>query len=307
MIGPTVEAEELLLAYVDNAKKIVSMCERNAPGYPTDDRECWSTPNTVTTYNRLKINSAIYAELDKNSKHSADEKIGFLTKILFDLDSAINQGRLLIMEKHGFSRDDADLHFTRPQFLSCHLLDYFPDVHEVHKRYLYFFVLTLHELLYFEKVFSSAFIAPKEWSDLEARENSYQDVINAMGSLLVSQESFEWGVRCMEYSLSKEEKDVLAKRIDAEDNRRIKGGENSKKKLKPLRGWVKEQAKMYFDTDPDKKLKSGKVADELRSDVISKKEKFSYLGGNVPTHKWFRDEVAKNAPDYANTRGPSTK
>jgi len=291
----------------DRAIKIVNMVERDAPGYPTDERACWSTLNTVTTYALLKDRAAIYAELDKSSTLTRDEKTELLTKVLLHMFAAIDQGQTQICERYGISLEDVIAQFTTPLCLNAHLLELFDDKQEVYKQFLFFFVLALNEILLFEESFSSAFVAPEDWKNTEIRESSYQSVINSMGNLLIAQEAFGYGERYMAYALSKERIDTLAQKVDAVEKGRVTGGKNSYKSLDPLREWIKEQAKMYFDTDPDKKLKSGSVADELRKAVSDKKEQFGYLGGSIPSHTWFRDEVAKDAPMYANKKGRPKK
>ena len=98
----------------------------------------------------------------------------------------------------------------------------------------------------------------------------------------------------------------LSEKIKTADEGRITGGYNSNKRLDKLRDWVKKESDDYFENDKDKKLKSGWIGEQLRDHVKQNIGKFE-LNGPIPAQKWFRDEVAKNAPPYANTRGRPKK
>ena len=295
------------------AALIVNLANNDSINYPTDGYN-FSTNNTISIYQHVRVFSAAFSELNDNSSYSYDNRVNNVKNILLQIFEIQGKGLDILAKEHKLNKNEITQKTDKVDIFNIGLIAKYKSPEEQPNGHIYFFILALNSLLDFVDQYSSSFNTMLERESFSVREASYQQIIFSMGALFSAQYALEKGMNYQTFVVSKLKLNQLTEKVNSLNSEKIKvatqrkkGGKATAKKWDKLKEFIKVEGHAIWQNDTEKEQKIGYVSDTLQKDILHNPGKVNLNADQVPKINFFRNQLKEVAPRYATTGGRPKK
>jgi hypothetical protein len=323
---------EALKPFHHRAIKIVNLACDDLLVFPEDGFN-FSTNNSITTYQHIRVFSARFSELNNESGHTFNFRVNQVISILIEIFEIQGKGLEILAAAHNRTLDEVHQFTDNADIFNAGLIEKYPEPDNLPSGHIYFLVMALNSLVDFVNLYSSSFNTLIDRESSKIRETSYQQVINSMGALMSAQNAMSKGMNYQTFNVAKGRISNLTEEIDSLKSLpsniknttsteidflktqhekylsdRRKGGEATANKRKPLINFIKTEGEAIWKNDFRKEFRIGDIAKSLKSDVEANPGKVGLNRNEIPTTlQFFKDHLKEVAPKHASLGGRSPK